>query len=185
MLPSECLLLVLEYLWDNDYDLVTRFFERHSPRSIDYDQTLIHRALQARSISPLHVCRSWRQCALPRYFRFIVVDLISTDGPTKQLPPWASPFVDRLFLCVAPAHDDYHQGRTGTPPTNAQKLASILPEGLPHARVLGLCVIDSQSTRAHVWQQQQQQPSSPAPGLDWVRRRRRLAPSPVGDLGEL
>ncbi|KAJ2827404.1 hypothetical protein GGI24_002656, partial [Coemansia furcata] len=185
ILPSECLLLVLEYLWDNDYDLVTRFFERHSPRSADYDQTLIHRVLQARSISPLHVCRSWRQCALPRYFRFIVVDLISADGPTKQLPPWALPFVDRLFLCVAPADDNYHQGRAGTPPTNAQKLASILPQGLPHVRVLGLCVIDSQSTRAHVWQQQQQQSSSPAPGLGWVRRRRRLAPSPVGDLGEL
>ncbi|KAJ2642832.1 hypothetical protein GGF44_001462, partial [Coemansia sp. RSA 1694] len=98
VLPSECLLVVLAYLWDNDYDLATRFFDRRSHRSMDYDQTRIHHVLRARSISPLHVCRSWRQCAMPRYFRFTAVDLIATDNPAKQVPPWALPFVDRLFL---------------------------------------------------------------------------------------
>ncbi|KAJ2754715.1 hypothetical protein GGI19_002211 [Coemansia pectinata] len=188
ILPSECLLLVLGHLWDNDYDLATRFFERHSHRSIDYDQTRIYHTLRARPISPLHVCRSWRQCAMPRYFRFSVVDLISTDKPAKQLLPWTLRFVDRLFLCVAPAADDGYQNHTDRAITNAQKLAHILPQALSHARVIGLCVIDSQSTRAHVWQQQQQQQQSTtlALGSDLTGQNcDRHASSPIEELSDL
>ncbi|KAJ2113734.1 hypothetical protein IW146_003628 [Coemansia sp. RSA 922] len=187
ILPSECLLLVLAYLWDNDYSLAMRFFERHSHRSVDYDQTLIHHTLRARSISPLHVCRSWRQCAMPRYFRFSVVDLITTDRPAKQLLPWTLPLVDRLFLCVAPAADEDSQKRTDKPVTNAQKLAHILPQALVHVRVLGLCVIDSQSSRAQVWQQQQQQQQSTtlALGSDKTGRGHRHTLSPIEELADL
>ncbi|KAJ2735651.1 hypothetical protein IW152_001428 [Coemansia sp. BCRC 34962] len=187
ILPSECLLLVLAYLWDNDYGLATRFFEQHSHRAIDYDQARIHRILRARSISPLHVCRSWRRCAMPRFFRFAVVDLVAANRPAKQLPPWGLPFVDRLFLCVAPAADDDSQNRTSRQITNAKRLTCILSQVLPHARVLGLCVFDSQPTRAHVWQQQQQpQPLSLSPGSDWTGRHRSCYPlSHAEGLGDL
>ncbi|KAJ2350597.1 hypothetical protein GGH91_000055 [Coemansia sp. RSA 2671] len=167
ILPGECLLLVLSYLWDNDHGLVTRFFEQHSHRATDYDQTRIHRTLRARSLSPLHVCRSWRRCAMPQFFRFAVVDLVAANTPAKQLPPWGLPFVDRLFLCVAPAADDDNLNRTSRQATNAKRLACILPQALPHVRVLGLCVFDSQSACTHVWQQQQQpQASSLSSGSD-------------------
>ncbi|KAJ2909007.1 hypothetical protein GGI21_002315, partial [Coemansia aciculifera] len=160
VLPSECLLLVLVYLWNDDYDLVTRFYDRRSCRSADYDQTRIHHVLRSRSISPLHVCHNWRQCAMPRYFRFTVVDLVATDRPEKQVPPWALPFVDRLFLVVSPVADDCNSddvvGVARTRITNAQRLAHILPSILPLVKVLGLCSIDSQATRTSIWQRQQQ-----------------------------
>ncbi|KAJ2741778.1 hypothetical protein GGI20_004945, partial [Coemansia sp. BCRC 34301] len=166
VLPSECLLLVLAYLWDNDYDLATQFFDQRSHRSVDYDQRRIHHVLRSRSISPLHVCRGWRSCAMPRFFRFTVVDLIGVDDrPAKQVPPWALPFVDRVFLALAPEADDNSDNNGANvacrQTTLAGRLAYILPNGLPRARVLGLYSIDSQTARTNAWQQQQRLQNAP------------------------
>ncbi|KAJ2626454.1 hypothetical protein GGF44_005030, partial [Coemansia sp. RSA 1694] len=114
---------------------------------------------------------------MPRYFRFTAVDLIATDKPAKQVPPWALPFVDRLFLTVAPVANDNGNDVASvsrSQATNAQRLALVLPNMLPHARVLGLYAIDSQSTRTSTWQQQQKLQSASLCGL-----------SPVEELGDL
>ncbi|KAJ2005327.1 hypothetical protein GGI04_002293 [Coemansia thaxteri] len=145
-LPSECLLLVLAWLWDDDYELATRFFDRSSHCCAAYDQTRIHNVLRARSLAPLHVSRAWRQCAVPRFFRLAFIDL--TTAATCELPPWVLPYVGRLFLALpSPAHPT--SSSPGGYTEAACRLKRVLAAPLQHARVLGLCfAADSQGSVA-------------------------------------
>ncbi|KAJ2778831.1 hypothetical protein GGI15_004059 [Coemansia interrupta] len=118
-LPEACLHPVLSYLWDDS--LISRFHQRRRQRTKDYDQTLIHQILRTRTISPLHVCRAWRQPSLRRYFRNTLIDIA-----TRPLPSSASPHVARLFVLV---------GAHGLP-----NLQCTLPF-LPLAHTLAVCYV--------------------------------------------
>ncbi|KAJ2723082.1 hypothetical protein H4R23_004401 [Coemansia sp. Cherry 401B] len=126
-LPDECLLRVLDFLWNDESRTVHRFFERRSQHAREYDQQQLHTILNARSIAPVHVCRPWRQRTVRRYFRFVVIDLRKR---TPRLPECASLFAFQVFVLAG----------SGCQPMPL----------LPHARVLGLCVFDAE-------EQQQQQ----------------------------
>ncbi|KAI9500019.1 hypothetical protein BX070DRAFT_255586 [Coemansia spiralis] len=144
-IPDECLLLILDYLWDDH--LVSRFIERRSEFSRDYDQMRIHHMLSARAISPIHVCRSWRQSAIRRYFRYVSIGLLcattTSGGSLSPLPPSARPFVHTLLLQVDTSDDNCHLGLA------ASGLSRLLPYDLPQVRSLGLCVCDSILRHSH------------------------------------
>ncbi|KAJ2809057.1 hypothetical protein H4R20_000421 [Coemansia guatemalensis] len=156
-LPDECLLGILDYLWDDT--VVACFFERRSQCAKDYDQQRIHQTLRSRSITPLHVCSSWRACSARRFFRYAIVDLRS-PASAVPLPSSARCFVHRLFILT------FSADVAGTMEQAAQRLACCLSFDLPNACVLGLCLFE-QATN-NIYQQpllhhpnnpQQMQPS--------------------------
>ncbi|KAJ2817307.1 hypothetical protein IWW50_006214, partial [Coemansia erecta] len=127
-LPDECLFRVLDFAW-GESRMISRFFERRSQHAHDYDQQRIHRILHARSIAPIHVCRSWRHSAIRRYFGALVVDLRRTHG---QLPHTAMILARHVFVIVNSRHE---LGAVG---------AKVQ---VPNARILSLCVYDSHDMR--------------------------------------
>ncbi|PIA16794.1 hypothetical protein COEREDRAFT_80875 [Coemansia reversa NRRL 1564] len=129
-LPDECMLRILDYLWNDT--MIVSFFKRKSQCAKDYDQQRIHQTLRLRSITPLHVCSSWRACSLRRFFRYIMVDLRSST--IVSLPFSAKYFVERLFILSFSI--------TGTVEQTTQRLVSCLPFDLPNAHLLGLCLFE-------------------------------------------
>ncbi|KAJ2713479.1 hypothetical protein H4R19_002230 [Coemansia spiralis] len=131
-LPGECLHSILDWLWGDS--VAARFLERRSQYARDYDQRRAHRVLAARTPAPLHVCRSWRAGAVRRFFRYAVVDLRGPgSGGQPPLPPFAQPFVDRLFVLL-PAVD------ARTMAEAAQRICCSIPLPLARVRILALCV---------------------------------------------
>ncbi|KAJ1822633.1 hypothetical protein LPJ56_000754 [Coemansia sp. RSA 2599] len=122
-IPAECLHGILDYLWDDQ--VVGEFFKRRRRRTRDYDQTLVHRVLRARSIAPLHVCRSWRASSIARFFRNLLV-----DSAGAVVPEAAHVLTERLFLVAAAAPGD-----------RIEILAAHLGV-LSHVRVLAICHVD-------------------------------------------
>ncbi|KAJ2840087.1 hypothetical protein J3B01_000187 [Coemansia erecta] len=120
-LPDECMLRVLDYLWEEPR--LHEFFKRRSQHAHVYDQQRVHTVLRARSVAPMHVCRAWRQPSVRRYYRTLVVDFRSQNAP---LPDAA--VVARHVLVLA----------------NSVQSDSGLSMQFPDAHTLGLCVFDSQ-----------------------------------------
>ncbi|KAJ2526751.1 hypothetical protein IWW43_006226, partial [Coemansia sp. RSA 1935] len=120
-LPDECVLRVLDYLWEEPR--LHEFFERRSQHAHVYDQQRVHTVLRARSVAPMHVCRAWRQPSVRRYYRTLVVDLRSQNAPLPDAAVLA-----RHVLVLA----------------NSVQSDSGLSMQFPDAHTLGLCVFDSQ-----------------------------------------
>ncbi|KAJ1941403.1 hypothetical protein GGF37_003567 [Kickxella alabastrina] len=128
LLPKECILTILDYLWEDAQ--LNRFYDRRRQKFKDYDQTLVHQTLRIRSISPLHVCHNWRSSCISRYFRHTLLNM--TAPQRAPLPHTAVPHIERLYVilrqhCIA---------------------GSSLPFSLPRVHSLGICVLDS-SRRGH------------------------------------
>ncbi|KAJ2090680.1 hypothetical protein IW138_002494 [Coemansia sp. RSA 986] len=147
-IPKDCLLLILDHLWEDRP--VAQFIERRSEYSQDYDQIRIHHALCSRAISPIHVCRAWRQHSIHRYFRYVSIGTVdrpckanSRQKTSEGLPPAARVFVETLLLQVDTAEDNFQLGVAGA------GLARLLPYDLPRARRIGLCVRDSMPRHSH------------------------------------
>ncbi|KAI8323597.1 hypothetical protein GQ54DRAFT_296666 [Martensiomyces pterosporus] len=133
-IPDDCLLLILEHLWSDAH--ISRFFERRSQRSSDYDQRRIHSALRERSLAPLHVCRSWRVCALPQFFRSVAITMpVRKAAP---LPLTAAVFVDKLFLEIIESADEVDEAAGGL----VESMEHSIQSTLPSARTLGLCFVN-------------------------------------------
>ncbi|KAJ2805150.1 hypothetical protein H4R21_001369 [Coemansia helicoidea] len=137
-LPGECLHGILDCLWGDS--VAARFLERRSQYARDYDQRRAHRALAARALAPLHVCRAWRACAVRRFFRYVVVDL-RRSGRAHPLPMSAQSVVSRLFVLL-PAVDAH------TIADAAQNVLCSLPLPLTKARILALCVFEGGAPHA-------------------------------------
>ncbi|KAJ2519042.1 hypothetical protein GGI11_002691 [Coemansia sp. RSA 2049] len=146
-IPEDCLLLILDYLWDDRP--AAQFIERRSEYSQDYDQIRIRHSLCARAISPIHVCKSWRQHAIHRYFRYVSVGLVNRQHGTNknrvpaELPSTARPFVDTLLIQVDTVEDNCQLGAA------AAGLSRLVPRELPRVRRIGLCVRDSMPRHSH------------------------------------
>ncbi|KAJ1959964.1 hypothetical protein GGI12_004061 [Dipsacomyces acuminosporus] len=140
-IPDDCLRSIFEYLWDDS--LIRGFFSRRSRQSSSYDQRYVHSILRSRSIAPLHVCRSWRICAVPQFFRYAMVAI--PRNASVPLPPSGSLFVDKLFLQIGDG--------LGATYSQASELVGSLeksvPFSLPSARTAGLCFMSGSKQDAY------------------------------------
>ncbi|KAJ2557122.1 hypothetical protein EV175_001539 [Coemansia sp. RSA 1933] len=146
-ISEDCLLLVLDYLWDDK--AIAQFIERRSEYSQDYDQIRIHHTLRSRTIAPVHVCQAWRHHSIRRYFRYISIGMVVHRQPREaksiwafeQLPAVAGMLVETLLLQVDTAKDNCQLAGA------AARLARVLPHELPRARRIGICVGNSTTRR--------------------------------------
>ncbi|KAJ2448357.1 hypothetical protein EV183_005480 [Coemansia sp. RSA 2336] len=177
-ISAECLLRILDYLWDEI--LVARFFERRSQHARSYDQQLIHRDQSARSIAVLHVCRHWRHCTLKRYFSNIVVDLRCCSLPA--VPDAAAWYTRRVFLMV--------NGSNSGMDTAQKLISSCIASKLPHVCVLGLCIYTEKEASSQAGQYSSQFACSlraklPALQEIWLQRIGKHSPATQAVLSSL